>query len=65
MFWAATVYLEPVVDARLVIDAQAWQSGNGVSLVELLKADRTFTSTVGQNVIIVADLRFCHAEDQM
>lgn len=65
MLRAAILTLEPVVNARLVINAEAWQAGNRFSLQHLVKADGTFALVLGEHVIVISDFRTGEAHDEM
>lgn len=53
MLRAGTIDLKPGVYTAFVIDAEARQSGDGVSLLQLLQTDYTLPGIPGQHVIVV------------
>lgn len=53
MFGAAGLHLGPGVDAALMVDAEASQPGNGLSLYQILQTDGTLSAVFTEHIRIV------------
>lgn len=53
MLWTWSVHFKPLIDAAFVIDAEARQASDGVSLCQILQADCTFSGILRQDVLII------------
>lgn len=65
MFGAAGLHLGPGINAALVVDAEAGQSGDGLSLHQLLQTNRALAAVFTEHVRVVGQWRRREAAQQV
>lgn len=53
MLGAAGLHLGPGVDAALMVDAEASQSGDGLSLNQILQTDRALSAVFAEHIRVI------------
>lgn len=65
VLWTRAIHLKPFVYAPFVVDAEAGQSGDGVSLLHLIQTDGALARVSGEDVLVVGEACFAEAHEQM
>lgn len=65
MFRAGPVDLKPGVYTAFVVDAEAGQSGDGVSLLQILQTDHTLACISRQHIIVVGEAGLAQTHDEV
>lgn len=65
MLRTRAIHLKPLVYTPLMVDAEAGQPGDGVSLLQLVQTDGTFPRVFGQDVLVVDETHFAETLEQM
>lgn len=65
MLWTRAINVKPLVYTPFVVDTETRQSGNGISLLQLLQTDGTFPGVSRQNVLIVGQPGLAETHEQV